>query len=277
MTIPFLCIGAQKAGTTWLYETLSRHPDIWLPPIKELHYFDEIYVPEGHYRARLKSFQNKVNNYIEYLEKPPYKPYDDNTIHKRKEFFELCEFFLIKNDTDYRNYFIRNSGNAKVFGEMTPEYALLPTEGFDRIKSIFPDIHILFIIRDPIARAWSEFRMVANNRGISPTELSDQMKAIPQRSNYGRTIDNVRNSSINNFKVMLYEDLFSEDSLREILTFLNLSPNIPQSMIEMTGRVVHEGKSISAPDEFIGRAREIMRPVHDAVVAEGFMINDKWL
>src|SRR5262245_13183400 len=36
----FLGIGAQKAGTTWLYEQLRRHPDVWLPPEKELHYFD---------------------------------------------------------------------------------------------------------------------------------------------------------------------------------------------------------------------------------------------
>jgi hypothetical protein len=36
----FLGIGAQKAGTTWLHENLSCHPDLFLPPEKELHYFD---------------------------------------------------------------------------------------------------------------------------------------------------------------------------------------------------------------------------------------------
>ncbi len=38
----FLCVGAQKAGTTWLYQQLDSHPDFWMPPIKELHYFDEL-------------------------------------------------------------------------------------------------------------------------------------------------------------------------------------------------------------------------------------------
>ena len=38
----FLCIGAQKAGTGWLYEQLRHHPDFWMPPMKELHYFDRI-------------------------------------------------------------------------------------------------------------------------------------------------------------------------------------------------------------------------------------------
>src|SRR3954466_10680627 len=36
----FLCIGAQKGGTGWLYEQLRFHPDFWMPPLKELHYFD---------------------------------------------------------------------------------------------------------------------------------------------------------------------------------------------------------------------------------------------
>ena len=37
----FLCIGAQRSGTTWLYQNLRRHPEIWMPPAKEIHYFDE--------------------------------------------------------------------------------------------------------------------------------------------------------------------------------------------------------------------------------------------
>src|SRR5262245_10957802 len=37
----FLCVGAQKGGTTWLYWQLDSHPDFWMPPVKELHYFDK--------------------------------------------------------------------------------------------------------------------------------------------------------------------------------------------------------------------------------------------
>jgi len=47
MCLPsFLCIGAQKAATSWLFVTLQEHPDIWMPAIKELHYFDYLYVPQ---------------------------------------------------------------------------------------------------------------------------------------------------------------------------------------------------------------------------------------
>jgi len=36
----FFCIGAQKAGTTTLHYILNQHPEIFLPEIKEIHFFD---------------------------------------------------------------------------------------------------------------------------------------------------------------------------------------------------------------------------------------------
>jgi len=39
----FLIIGAQKAGTTWLAKCLGEHPDVFVPEIKEIYYFDRNY------------------------------------------------------------------------------------------------------------------------------------------------------------------------------------------------------------------------------------------
>jgi len=40
MALPnFICVGAEKAGTTPLFGLLKQHPDIFMPPIKETHYF----------------------------------------------------------------------------------------------------------------------------------------------------------------------------------------------------------------------------------------------
>ena len=51
----FLGIGAQKAGTTWLHENLRRHPELFLPEEKELHYFDRQWVrPLRHYSAAFR-------------------------------------------------------------------------------------------------------------------------------------------------------------------------------------------------------------------------------
>lgn len=35
----FLHVGPGKSGSTWLHETLTRHPDVWLSEAKDLYYF----------------------------------------------------------------------------------------------------------------------------------------------------------------------------------------------------------------------------------------------
>ena len=57
MTSPtFSVIGAEKAGTTWLYDRLRRHPDIFMPDVKELHYFNHrnsnLEVPANNYEKQ---------------------------------------------------------------------------------------------------------------------------------------------------------------------------------------------------------------------------------
>lgn len=49
MTLPnFLILGTQKAGTRWLLNMLSQHPDVFMPSY-EVHYFDQA---ENHARGR---------------------------------------------------------------------------------------------------------------------------------------------------------------------------------------------------------------------------------
>lgn len=38
----FVVLGAEKAGTTWVYATLRRHPDVYLPDVKELSFFNRL-------------------------------------------------------------------------------------------------------------------------------------------------------------------------------------------------------------------------------------------
>lgn len=48
MKLPdFICVGAQKSGTTTLHVLLNQHPSVFLPAKKEVHYFDLNY-DKGH-------------------------------------------------------------------------------------------------------------------------------------------------------------------------------------------------------------------------------------
>ena len=70
LTLPdFLCIGFRKSGTTWLYENLHFHPDIYLPPYKNVRYFSNDYSnPLTSYAAHFAEGRGQVkgdfsNNY----------------------------------------------------------------------------------------------------------------------------------------------------------------------------------------------------------------------
>jgi hypothetical protein len=39
----FLYVGPDKAGSSWLHETLLKHPDVYLTPAKDLYFFDRYY------------------------------------------------------------------------------------------------------------------------------------------------------------------------------------------------------------------------------------------
>ena len=70
LTLPdFLCIGFRKSGTTWLYENLHVHPDIYLPPYKNIRYFSNDYEqPLASYAEHFRPGRGQVtgdfsNNY----------------------------------------------------------------------------------------------------------------------------------------------------------------------------------------------------------------------
>ena len=60
----FLSIGAMKAGTTWLYSILERHPDIHFTPEKEIHFLAHYYLNKKHLtdKHRLHRARTRLNN-----------------------------------------------------------------------------------------------------------------------------------------------------------------------------------------------------------------------
>ena len=54
----FLGLGTQKGGTTTLHRLLSQHPEVYLPPCKEVHFFDQNYGSgETWYRSQFHNAQ----------------------------------------------------------------------------------------------------------------------------------------------------------------------------------------------------------------------------
>jgi len=76
MTLPNLIgIGVPRAGTTWLYQLLASHPDVYMSPTKEIHFFDWHYSKgEKWYRQFFKGAGREVNVIGEYTPHYLYYP-----------------------------------------------------------------------------------------------------------------------------------------------------------------------------------------------------------
>ena len=62
------------------------------------------------------------------------------------------------NQLRYLARFLRARGGGRIRGEFTPAYAVLEPEVIRRIAEWMPDVRLIFMMRDPIERAWSQAR-----------------------------------------------------------------------------------------------------------------------
>ncbi|MEZ5924447.1 MAG: sulfotransferase [Hyphomicrobiaceae bacterium] len=144
-----VCVGAQKAGTTWLARMLSRHPEIFVTPVKEIHYFDHVrqitqHLSDRKRRSRLrKHYQRLLTQWGRLTELKAqngwYSRYMEDPI----------------DDDWYRGLFANRLGRRMAF-EATPEYAIIGEAGFSHIARLAPEARVLFIMRNPVRQAWSQ-------------------------------------------------------------------------------------------------------------------------
>jgi len=66
------------------------------------------------------------------------------------------------------------NGDTRKKGEITPAYAMLPIATIRGIYALNPDLRILYVIRNPIERAWSAALMALERAELKLTEASDQ-------------------------------------------------------------------------------------------------------
>ncbi len=113
----FFIVGTAKAGTTSLYHYLSQHPDIYMSPVKEPHYFSQVTpVPELGFVYAYKS---------------------------------------VRDEASYRKLF-RAAGSKKIVGEASTSY-LWDEQTPARIKASVPEAKIIIMLREPAARAYSHY------------------------------------------------------------------------------------------------------------------------
>lgn len=150
MTLPnFIVIGAAKSGTTSLLSYLGQHPEVFVSSSKEPNYFalaERDLPSEGPVPAPI--LQQMLYNW------------------SRTNFAEYTALF----DT---------ADAAKAVGEGSVRY-LYFDEAPSRIRALLPEVRLVAILRDPVARLYSHYSM---NRQIQlePLDLPAALEAEDAR------------------------------------------------------------------------------------------------
>lgn len=119
----FIIIGAGRSGTTSLYHYLEQHPQIFMSPVKETNYFSY----DKSSRGAAGSGPQRAD-----------------------------DLFRVKSAGEYSALFA-SARSFRAAGEASPLYLYAPGTA-ERIKKALPDARIVAILRNPVDRAYSNYR-----------------------------------------------------------------------------------------------------------------------
>jgi len=214
----FICIGGQKAGTSWLYHQLTAHPDFWMPPVKELYYFDSLSKIKRRLPPRCKDARDAL--FMEKLDQLSAWPCLDLVGYGK--LFELK--------------------GALLSGDISPSYSMLKDDLVEQVITHFPNLKVIFLARDPVERVWSQLSMEAWLQTIPPFDPSDPDEVarslgwpgVLLRSHLSKIVARWRGYlGPDLFRVFFFDDLERDPARlrRSILSFLGADPDKPSGLL----------------------------------------------
>jgi hypothetical protein len=174
-----LCIGCQKGGTTWLAEYLRGSADVRLGLRKEMHVLDAHFLEtnrDWHERrlARIDARLARAGS-----ARGPVR----EAMARRAEGHRRAQR-LAGDLEDYARYFreLADAPGVAAVADLTPDYALLTAEHWTRTREVL-ERHgfaprLLFLMRDPVGRLESVWRMRARDQAIKAVAH----RALPARA-----------------------------------------------------------------------------------------------
>ena len=262
----FIGIGAQKAGTTWLARNLQAHPQIYMPR-KEVHYFDRKINDRSNALTRLfgrrksdDQWRRQVKHWtsMHLIKKPSL----------RDLLWDFKYYMLPYSDGWYASVFEPKKG--EVAGEITPAYSVLDRDRVAHVHELMPEAKIIFFMRNPIERVWSQTVMSFDKvekgsaESVSEEELFQRIErdSAWKLSNYLRTFENWGSFyPEEQIFVGFLEDIhfFPGELLRSLYEFLGVDPSFEYGDVT---RKIHSGLQDTIPTRF---AVHLARAYHEEI------------
>ena len=184
MTLPnFLVVGAQKAGTTALYNYLRQHPEIYMSSVKEPHFF---------------AFEGEELNFQ--------GPRDQ----------EILSRMVVSDSKSYQALFEGVSTETAI-GEASAMYLYDPKAPY-RIEHHVPEARLFAVLRNPVDRAYSAFLHMIRDGREPLTDFARALEAEQERiqNNWG-PIWHYKNMGFYHKQLSRYYEVFGREQIRVYL------------------------------------------------------------
>ncbi|MBT8475893.1 MAG: sulfotransferase [Alphaproteobacteria bacterium] len=226
----FIGAGAMKAGTTWLYSVLDRHPEIFFSPEKEIHYFHARHVDP----AVLSEERRLANTKQKYLHIDPGKSRAAAVRARLRWAANYLDGPV--DDHWYQSLFAARTGQTYV-ADFSNLYALLPQEAWPQVAARAGRLRVLYTMRAPIDRLWSHVKFHLTITGErdkldqwGPSEMERFLRQpfLWNNAEYGQAVRRMQGGLPAEALMLAYHETMHADpraGLRGIERFLGIAPH----------------------------------------------------
>lgn len=199
--VNLLLLGAQKSGTTSLYNYLNQHPDICFSDLKEITYFvDDIHYEKGikYYHSFFKEYDSQkivASSYVHMLSSE-YAP-------KRVfEYNKNMKFIIILREPVARAFSAFNYARQNGWEDNKTDFLSSLDMELDRMKQ--KKIDLLYFYNGLYAKhinSWVNFFPEKNFMIISSTDFQNNINNVMKKITFFLEISNHKFATENNFNV----------------------------------------------------------------------------
>ena len=275
----FLSIGAMKAGTTWLYSLLERHPQIHFTPEKEIHflahhYLDQKHLTEDHRRHRAQTRLSNIGDLRPERQDAIRAWYKDQYLNGTPSL------------AWYQNLFGSSQGRRGWNADFSNLSALIPATGWKRLRAdISKEVKAIYILREPCERLWSQYKFSGqSHKNINPSDFEQQIEhflsssAANKHSQYCNNLDAVcEGLGHQNVKAMIFDDIQNQPEalLASVEQFLEI-PARDHSSHNNLNRRINTTADQAPPAVFRQHCAPIVEREVEGLKARGIAVPDRW-
>lgn len=232
--VDFLGVGMQRAATTWLANSLRSHPEVWLPPRKELHYFSRSRrFPSANYLDGPRTLTSAGKSLVtkSYTGERMRRDLRRAVGHRRFGDLGWLYRYYVGHPDDEWYVDLFAGGTDLVAGEITPDYSLLDRDDAAAVGALLPGVKALILLRHPIDRAWSHLRfahpaMASSTDSEAMIEFMDSPGQV-QRNDGARLVTTWRHAvGDERVWIALHDDIVRRPDavLDDLARFLDVAP-----------------------------------------------------